>query len=250
MEDFSKKTSCVKFGNIIFSDQRTAAFDHLIRYLPNPNILATSKAQLAHGKRIERPSAVCLDKSKWLRFNTKAIKFLIFDVDHVSLDRFTQEHVLDLLRLPPTWLIATDRGVQMAYALRDPIPTRSMSLATKKWLTAIKETIIARFDADQRASMRNYGVWRNPLKHEGTLNLESEYTLAELAEAFAVPRTRQRQKVSSLAAQKPVKGFVEGERNNALYWRCVQEINRFPDRYSEESLGDFAVAVNAEQLNP
>ena len=232
-------------------------FSYFLPYLPNPNILATKKESLAFGKKIERPSAVCLNKSKWLKFNTKATKFLIFDIDGTNMRDFVEKPVFSekcrisdfLLSLPPTWIISTDSGVQVGYALKDAIP-RNPTLKTKKWLTAIKKRIIEVFGADERGSVRNSGIWRNPLNHDGRINLNFEYALSELADAFKVKRWSDRSKVAQIASAKPVSGFVGGNRNVALYWKAVYQINKFPESYSENSLGDWAVMVNASQENP
>ena len=241
--------NCKKTRAQTQKNQHCQAFALLLHHIPNHNYVLLRKDALKRCEQHKAPSAAALEKSKWLKFNTRAIKFIIVDVDGTSMSDFVQRYALDLMRLPPTWIIATDNGIQIAYALKDTIPMRRMSPPTKKYLTAIKTALVERFGADRRATMRNTGFWRNPLTHDGRINPEFEYSLGEIAEAFGVRRDK-RPQTPHIGTFQPTKGYVSGNRNNALYWRCVSEINRFPDRYTEDELGDFAVAINEAQTDP
>ena len=241
--------NCIRISGECGSTSTSEQFGWLLRHIENPNYIVLRKSSLSRSDEMRAPAAAALTKSRWLRFNTKAIKFIIVDVDGTSLRQFVEKHVLALLRLPPSWLIETDNGVQLAYALRDQIPLRSMSPATRRLLKAVKEALIAHFGADRRATMRNTGFWRNPLTHTGRVN-GFEYSLREIAEACGLEHHRPQPKVQQIATARAVSGWTRGNRNVALYWRCVLEINVFPDRYSEQELGDWAVAVNASQESP
>ena len=240
--------NCIRISGECGSTSTSEQFRWLLRHIENPNYIVLRKSSLSRSDEMRAPAAAALTKSRWLRFNTKAIKFIIVDVDGTSLRQFVEKHVLALLRLPPSWLIETDNGVQLAYALRDQIPLHGMSPQTKRLLVATKEALIACFGADRRATMRSTGFWRNPLTHEGHVSAD-EYTLVKIAKAYGVKR-HQPPKTQPIATARPVTGWTRGNRNVALYWRCVMEINAFPDRYSEQELGDWAVAVNASQESP
>jgi hypothetical protein len=219
----------------------------LIKNIANPNVLITDKSSIKFQKRLARPSAVCIHKSKFLRFNSKAIKFIIIDVDHILIKTFMYRYSVLLNALEPTWVTETTSGVQVCFALKDPLPVRAMSKKTKGYLTALKKHIVERFKGDMKGSMRNYGMWRNPLAHEHIFS-DVEYSLGDLAKAFELPEpSRKRSKVTPLFNRVP--GFAVGGRNDALYWTAVLQINANPC-VSESGMGEWAQRVNSEQSSP
>ncbi len=235
----------------------------MLHRIPNPNILALDKSKIGAAQaRLARggiPSRVCLERSNFLLFNSCGTAFLIFDVDSVPgadpggrVAAFQRRHD-ELLRLvPPTWIIGTDRGVHVAWALSNQIP-QGATARTRNFLAAITRAIAARIGADPCA-LRRSGVWRNPLRHVGEFRVAA-YRLGDLWAAVggvapppapgpgAAP-------VTALAGRRRISGWEAGGRNTALYWECVREINKFPHSYTEGELGDFAVAVNAAQSVP
>lgn len=226
---------------------------YLIKNISNPNILATEKKQLRYGKALQRPSAVCADKSKFLKYNTKAIKFIIIDVDRHSFKslKANESHLLRLLT--PTWITASDKGCQVCYALKDslPINRKHQSAKTKELYATVKNWLIEAFQADVRGSSRHQGNWRNPLNHKHEFS-GNEYTLKQMLTAFDMNGNRKREnrfKTTVTPLKRVIDSFASGGRNNALYWACVEQVNKTPD-ISEDDLGEWAVRVNNEQVNP
>jgi len=228
---------------------------YLIKNIANPNLLATAKKQLCYGKTIERPSAVCADKSRFLKFNTKAIKYIILDIDRHTFASLKSNESELLRLLTPTWITATDKGCQVCYALKDslPINRKHQSAKTKELYTVVKNWLIEAFGADIRGSSRHQGIWRNPLNHEHEFS-GYEYTLKQILTAFDMNKNREREfKSEHRATVTPLKraidSFVNGGRNNALYWACVKQINATPD-VTEDDLGEWATRINGQQADP
>jgi Primase C terminal 1 (PriCT-1) len=121
----------------------------------------------------------------FISFNSKSrVSFMVFDIDYVgevtakeyyagSIDNLL-ERIMFVIGMEPSCICVTNKGFQFAYHIGNPIFTHQPKAVA--YLSAIKNSIIEKLGCDPVASGRNYGVFRNPIRHthyfSGCINYE------------------------------------------------------------------------------
>jgi len=159
----------------------------------------------------------------FISFNSpEKISFLMFDIDYKD-DMTAKEYfgsidnllgyVLDFVGLEPTFICETTKGYQFGYHLKNWIFTKQAK--PFEYLKAIKNSIIDGLGCDSVASSRNYGIFRNPLKHTFYFSGCINYELSDFKHLLTARRSSVR--VASCAIPAIADNITTGNRNNKLF---------------------------------
>lgn len=133
----------------------------ILKYLPSHSKSYSSKDNFRFTQQI--PTIQALKTCQWLEFNTNWLNILIFDIDYkISIDNAINKCLS--FEYEPTWVCTTDKGVHIAFALENCVNyswQKALNLARY-----IKYELTELLGADENASHRLKGIWRNPLLHE------------------------------------------------------------------------------------
>ena len=136
-------------------------FNHLITRLPKNICSWNSKNHFSFRGKTATVQALC--NSKWIEYNQDWLNMLIIDIDRdITLDEALKECVE--IDFEPTWACKTDKGVHLAYSLENHIQytwEKPIELARE-----IKYKLTSLLKADEKASHRLNGIYRNPIVHE------------------------------------------------------------------------------------
>ncbi len=136
-------------------------FNHLITRLPKNICSWNSKEHFGFRGKTATIQALC--SSKWIEYNQDWLNMLIIDIDRdITLDEALKECVK--IDFEPTWACKTDKGVHLAYSLENHIQytwEKPIELARE-----IKYKLTSLLQADEKASHRLNGIYRNPIVHE------------------------------------------------------------------------------------
>jgi hypothetical protein len=110
---------------------------------------------------------------KFISFNSiERISWMIFDIDKVG-DSTALEYygniknllsvITEKLGFEPTYILQTEKGFHFAFHLKNHVFYKNKN--SMKYLKAIKAEIIELLGCDKNASVRNRGIYRNPLTH-------------------------------------------------------------------------------------
>lgn len=171
-------------------------------------------------------TVVALDRCKFINFNTEErISFMIFDFDTYkdkkaietfkNIDMF-YNYLIKKVGLEPTYILQTDKGFHFAYHLKNHIYTKQKKAFN--YLNNIKKGIIEKVGCDSHGSIRNYGVWRNPLLHTYYFSEQVNYELSDFKD-LAIPRKTLQQKFKrDIVVRQFNQGLLmEGNRNNLIF---------------------------------
>jgi len=160
-------------------DKKTA---FLLKKLPSYLRAFKTKGKFNRKKRF--PAEKALKEFKFIEFNAQTANFLIVDIDHKNL---TPQEIFEILKernILPTYIVYTDRGYQIGWALEHPFvlnPEYQSPLDVKleKYARYIlkKLTYILKGDF---AAVRLKGIWRNPLTNRSKIYHSKAYLLNEL----------------------------------------------------------------------
>ena len=206
-----------------YKDNKEYLEELLIKNLP-PMIKAGNDK---HNSNIfEIPTHQALKRCKFINFNTKErISFMIFDFDTYhdknaietfkNIDMF-YDYVVKHLGIEPTFITQTNKGYHFAYHLKNQVFTHQKKALN--YLNDIKRGIIKKLGCDIHGSTRNYGVWRNPLKHYHYFSQKINYELRDFTE-FAISQTTQQQKFQRDITVRQINQhiLVKGNRNNVIF---------------------------------
>lgn len=217
------------------------------------------------------PTNQIIETAKFIRFNTKKFtNILIFDIDTFPSFDFKpslstmHDHFYNLTGFEPSWTLETQRGYHIALILDQGIfntwKDNQTPTAQYQALLSFKKTISSLIDADNNASNRSHGIWRNPLTHKNIFT-NKVYSLHDLLEKFNIPLNKPKpifrtgQLLSNqanlymkanpenkiLAAIK--EGFYVGNRNKYLFAYGYKLL--FEDRSLEASLEQLISLENS-----
>ena len=172
-----------------------------------------------------------LKTCKFINYNTRdRVSFMLFDFDTYnnknaietfkSIDMFLN-YLIDKIGLKPTFITQTKKGYHFAYHLRNHVFTQQAKAL--KYLNDIKRGIIKKVGCDINGSVRNYGIWRNPLKHNHYFSGEINYKLNNFKE-FAIPFKTIQQKFRRDITIRQVNSniLIKGNRNNAIFLSAMK----------------------------
>jgi len=247
----------------------------LLTHMPSHTLAFDGKDQFETHHTYE-PTPSVIDTALFLRFNTKKFtNILIFDIDifpefdyKPTLSQM-HEHFYNTTGFEPTWTVATERGYHIGVVLKEGIfnTHKDNHTSTNQYqaLVKLKQHISKDIDADENASNRTVGIWRNPLTHEHIYTAKT-YALEELLSAFDIPLKKERplfiqgQLLSNNANLTMKKtphnkilaainaGFYEGNRNNYLFAYGYKLL--FEDRSIKHSLESLLLAENNQHSEP
>ena len=247
----------------------------LLTHMPSHTLAFDSKDQF-ETHHTYKPTPSVIDTALFLRFNTKKFtNILIFDID--SFPQFDykptlsqmHEHFYNITGFEPTWTVATERGYHIGVVLKEGIfnTHKDNHTPTNQYqaLVRLKQHISTDIDADENASNRTVGIWRNPLTHKHIFTAKT-YALEDLLSAFDIPLKKERplfitgQLLSNNANLTMKKnphnkilaaidaGFYVGNRNNHLFAYGYKLL--FEDRSAEHSLESLLLAENNQHSEP
>lgn len=110
---------------------------------------------------------------KFISFNSRErISWMIFDIDKVG-EKTALEHyeninnlltvLVEKLGFEPTYILQTEKGFHFAFHLKNHVFYNNKN--AMRYLKAIKAEVIELLGCDKNASIRNRGIYRNPLNH-------------------------------------------------------------------------------------
>ena len=174
---------------------------------------------------------VALKKCDFIHFNSKEqISFMIFDIDTVG-DKEAIEvyptigdfwiYLNAIIGLEPTFITQTTKGYHFAFHLKNHIFTHQEK--PMNYLRAIKSSIIELVGCDIHGSLRNYGIWRNPLRHTYYFSDSYNYELKDFKSLIIPKKSLQYQFNRDVAARQINHDFLtEGNRNNAIFYSAMK----------------------------
>jgi len=173
---------------------------------------------------------VALNKCDFIHFNSKEqISFMIFDIDEVgekkAIEAFPKisdfwNYLSDKIGLEPTFITQTSKGYHFAFHLKNHIFTHQEK--PYRYLMAIKSSIIELVGCDINGSARNYGIWRNPLRHNYYFSDSFNYELKDFRDLI-VPEKSIQQKFDKTIMIRQINSnlLTVGNRNNAIFYSSM-----------------------------
>ncbi len=196
---------------------------------------------------------VALNKCDFIHYNSKEqISFIIFDFDKVgeklaievypSINLF-MDHLLKTIDIEPTFVTQTQKGYHFAFHLKNHVFTKQKKVIN--YLTRIKESIIKKLECDIHGSTRNYGIWRNPLRHNFYYSQCFNYELKDFNHIILPKKSIQRQFNLDVAdRQIKRKAISVGNRNNSLFMLGL-EFAKGKKNIAQEYIESYLLFVNA-----
>lgn len=225
-----------------YFDNDKALTELLIKSLPSRVHCADNKTDAF--ALPEMPTIKALEK-RFIAFNSQSqISMMIFDID--SFNGLTAKEyfgdidgilsfITDNIGFEPTYILETDKGFHFAYHLKNHVFTHQPNALN--YLRAVKQAISDILGCDKNASLRNYGIWRNPLKHEyyysGCINYE-------LSDFKTLLEPRKRAFAGSFAAHTELSEISNGRRNDTLFRLAM----RFAKAQTSLAIGDIASYIS------
>lgn len=195
----------------------------------------------------EMPTIKALEK-RFIAFNSQnQISMMIFDIDAFA-GLTAKEYfgdidgilgfITDNIGFEPTYILETDKGFHFAYHLKNHIFTHQANALN--YLRAVKQAISDILGCDKNASLRNYGIWRNPLRHDcyysGCINYE-------LSDFKSLLEPRKRGGNRSFAASIQLDEIITGKRNDALF-RLAMRFAKPRASLSVENIIGYIAAIS------
>lgn len=180
-----------------------------------------------------------LKEFKFIEFNTQTANFLIVDIDHRDISVAEIFEMLKERNILPTYIVYTDRGYQIGWALEHPFVTNPkfqspLDVKLEKYARFILKKLTYLLKGDS-AAIRIKGVWRNPVAHKSKFYYSKKYILNELdiyikeiddgikikedGVKFHVNDKSIKGKVAKvLIDRSAIKEVIPGERNSVLWY--------------------------------
>lgn len=195
----------------------------------------------------EMPTIKALER-RFIAFNSQSqISMMIFDIDTFAgltakeyfgdidgILAFITEHI----GFEPTYILETDKGFHFAYHLKNHVFTHQANALN--YLRAVKQAISDILGCDKNASLRNYGIWRNPLKHNyyysGCINYE-------LSDFKSMLEPRKIGDNRHITAGIEFDEIIKGKRNDTLF-RLAMRFARPQISLSVENIIGYIAAIS------
>lgn len=226
-------------------DNDKALTELLIKSLPSRVHCADNKTDAF--ALLEMPTIKALEK-RFIAFNSKSqVSMMIFDIDSfgglsakeyfVDIDGMLG-FITDNIGFEPTYILETDKGFHFAYHLKNHVFTHQVNALN--YLRAVKQAISDILGCDKNASLRNYGIWRNPLKHEYYYSGCINYELSDF-KTLLEPRTRAFS--GSCAAHMELDEISNGKRNDTLF-RLAMRFAKAQKSLSLENIASYIATIS------
>jgi len=174
---------------------------------------------------------VALQKCDFIHFNSKEqISFMIFDIDKVSEKKAIEvfptisdfwDYLSDKVGLEPTFITQTSNGYHFAFHLKNHIFTHQEK--PYRYLMAIKSSIIKLIGCDINGSARNYGIWRNPLRHNHYFSDSYNYELKDFRDLIIPEQSIQKKFDRTITIRQVNSEYLRiGNRNNAIFYASMK----------------------------
>lgn len=231
-------TALIQQNNYV--DDYTQLNSILIDNLP-PKIRAGMGKETANKEWFE--AHIALRECSFINFNTKGrIAFMIFDIDHYegqdakeyfgNMYNF-QKHILETIKMEPTYILETDKGFHFGFHLMNHIYTHQEK--PLRFLEAIKTSIINKLHCDKNASSRMYGVYRNPLRHPFIFTNKVDYELKEFVHLLERHIEAPKKPKEDRTHTKVHNTHIElGNRNNAIFYKTMRQVKNLKNITFEE----------------
>lgn len=195
----------------------------------------------------EMPTIKALEK-RFIAFNSQSqISMMIFDID-LFAGLTAREYfgdidgilgfITDNIGFEPTYILETDKGFHFAYHLKNHVFTHQSNALN--YLRAVKQAICDILGCDKNASLRNYGIWRNPLKHDyyysGCINYE-------LSDFKSLLEPRKRGGNRHIPASIDLDEITKGKRNDTLF-RLAMRFAKAQTSLSVENIIGYIAAIS------
>lgn len=201
-------------------DDKAALKELLIKNLPSKIHASNEKAAF----KFEPVKTIEGLRYDFISFNSKSrVTFMIFDIDYVgettakehfeSIDNLL-EQIMFVVGMEPTYICITNKGFQFAYHVSNPIFMHQPKAVA--YLNAIKNAINDKLWCDAVASGRNYGIFRNPLKHNHYFSNCINYKLGDFKHLLSNSRPSIANSRTA-ATTVNIEDISVGNRNNGLF---------------------------------
>jgi hypothetical protein len=189
----------------------------------------------------------------FISFNSpEKISLLMFDIDYKdtltakehfgSIDNLLG-YIMDFVGLEPSYICETNKGYQFGYHLKNWVFTKQAK--PLQYLKAIKNSIIDGLGCDSVASSRNYGIFRNPLKHSFYYSSCINYELKDFRHLLTARRSSC--PIAS-ASTINIEEVQTGNRNSELFKHGMRWAkNR--DNLSYADIGAYLQTLNQNFLD-
>ena len=206
-----------------FADSELVLEELLIKNLP-PYIKGGTDKHNSNIFLLQTKKA--LKSCNFIHFNSEQrISFMIFDFDTYenkeakqtfkNIDSFLN-YLTQIIGLEPTFITETNKGYQFAYHLKNQVFTNQPRALN--YLNNIKNGLIKTIGCDPHGSIRNYGIWRNPLKHNYYFSAQINYKLKDFKDFIIYDKSPQKRfKRDIIHRQLDNNLLVEGNRNNVIF---------------------------------
>lgn len=227
----------------------------LIKNLP-PYIKAGNEKEKANIFKFH--THIALKTCKFINYNTsQRVSFMIFDLDSYkdkkaietfkNIDMFN-DYLLEHIGYEPTFILQTDKGYHFAYHLKNHIFLNQQKALN--YLNNIKLGIIEKLGCDIYGSTRNYGVWRNPLKHKHYFSSQINYELNDFKEFAISKKTIQQKFKRDITIRQLNKNLlVKGNRNNVIFFSTMKWAKNHKN-LSCEDIYSYALTYNNQAKEP
>jgi len=164
-----------------------------------------------------------LKSCRWIEYNQGWVNMLLFDLDYkITVEEAFLECIFKINH-KPTFVLETDKGVHIAYALKNIIKydwEKTIRLARY-----VKEAITELLKADKFGSLKIKGIWRNPLLHKNIFiknlyNLEDFKHLITERKHYIINDIN----ITTTKINKNNFSFKLGNRNNYIFYNAMKEI--------------------------
>ena len=197
---------------------------------------------------------VALKQCDFIHFNSKEqISFMIFDIDEVGEKKAIEvfpdisdfwNFLMSKIGLEPTFITQTSKGYHFAFHLKNHIFTHQKK--PYKYLMAIKSSIIKLIGCDINGSARNYGIWRNPLRHNYYFSDSYNYELKDFRDLIVPDKTAQQKFNKSIMVRQINDEYLtEGNRNNAIFYSSMKWA-KGKKNLTSENIYYYALLVNSK----
>lgn len=194
--------------------------DLITTLLPSTVLGANTKEEIAYKKPYK--SHIALSYCKWVQYNRDWVNVLIFDLDHKISTEDAWRLCEDKLDTHPSWVCATDKGVQVAFVLENRIAYEWKD--TIKLARKIKRVVSDALGADPSGSYRLRGWWRNPYLHDNYHDTSHRIALKSFYHLLPTLSPTHKFKKALIEHKRATSGFMfeRGFRNDWLWYRGMQ----------------------------
>ena len=178
---------------------------------------------------------------------------MIFDFDKVGDKKAIEvfptindfwEHLNEKIGIEPTFITQTTKGYHFSFHFKNHIFTHQKK--PMKYLRTIKISITELVECDIHGSLRNSGIWRNPLRHKHYFSDSYNYELNDFRDLI-IPKKSIQKKFNRDIMIRQISNDVlrEGNRNNAIFYSSMGWARGKKD-LSVEDIYYYALLVNSK----